>query len=117
MYTLTNRCPSCTIDFKTPLHWTPETGYSNSMLINVPVKIDGVTQTNPNYELGVFCDGKVRGSSKLDENGKVFANVFGEDGNIFTFNLYDPEKGTAQPFFFDGLLHWNEPISESVLIM
>ena len=45
----------CTIDFKTPLHWTPETSYSNSMIIYVPVKIDGVTQTNPNYELGVFC--------------------------------------------------------------
>ena len=83
----------CIINFNTPLHWTYNDSFENGMIVNSIVKIDNITQQNTNYELGVFCGGDVRGSAKLNSDGTVNTMVYGNAGDVFTFNLYDPNKG------------------------
>ena len=83
----------CIINFNTPLHWTYNDSFENGMIVNSIVKIDNITQQNTNYELGVFCVDDVRGSAKLNSDGTVNTMVYGNAGDVFTFNLYDPNKG------------------------
>ena len=91
----------CVIDFVTPPYWNPnENKYQNSFTITAIVEIDGVEQFNPNFELGAFCNGEVRGSAKTDftytynGNTRYYASnmtIYGNKNDVVTFKLYDHE--------------------------
>ncbi len=76
-------------------HWTPETAqFPFYMAVTAVVQIDGVEQTSEWLEVGAFCGTQCRGSQIMQEfyvTGRYLAmmNVYGEDGDEFTFRLYD----------------------------
>ena len=98
----------CVIDFATPNHWNPdEYKYENTYTITAVVEIDGVEQFNPNFELGAFCNGEVRGSAKTDftytYNGNtryyvLNMTIYGKDNDVVTFKLYDNEQQVERNF-------------------
>ena len=92
----------CVINFTAPNHWTPnEYGYNSSLFMQAVIKINGEELSNPNLELGAFCNGECRGSVKTDftyeYNGvkRYYAriNIYGNSGDVITFRLYDHSSG------------------------
>jgi len=77
-------------------HWTPvyEGLYSQTAVIIAVIQIEGVEQYSDHLELGIFCGDECRGTAIADyfePTGRyiVYANVYGEDGHVLTFRLYD----------------------------
>ena len=94
----------CVINFTTPNKWSvDEYKYYSQMSIIAVVEIDEVELSNPNLELGAFCNDECRGSVKTDftyeHNGVIryYArmNIYGnepeenEPAEVITFKLYN----------------------------
>ena len=94
----------CVINFTTPNKWyVDEYKYYSQMSIIAVVEIDEVELSNPNLELGAFCNDECRGSVKTDftyeHNGvkRYYArmNIYGnepeenEPAEVITFKLYN----------------------------
>ena len=75
-------------------HWTPVTEpFQFYMALTAVVEINGDEQTSDWLEVGAFCGEQCRGSQIMQESftGRhiVMMNVYGEEGDTFTFRLYD----------------------------
>ena len=76
-------------------HWTPESAsFDENMALTGVIQIDGVEQYTDQLEIGAFCGDECRGSAfaiemPLNNRYLVHLTIFGEDGNMFTFKLYD----------------------------
>ena len=115
----------CVIDFIAPNHWIPnEYGYNSSLFIQAVVKIDGEELSNPNLELGAFCNGECRGSVKTDftyeYNGvkRYYArmNIYGNSGNVITFRLYDHSSGKELEFMDVNTIDYEADASIGTII-
>ena len=80
-------------------HWTPDVAqFANSMTVIGVVQIDGVEQATTDLEVGAFCNDVCRGTHKLAYYSAInryllFLDVFGEDGDVISFRLYDHGLG------------------------
>ena len=80
-------------------HWTPDVAqFANSMTVIGVVQIDGVEQATADLEVGAFCNDVCRGTHKLAYYSAInryllFLDVFGEDGDLISFRLYDHGLG------------------------
>ena len=80
-------------------HWTPNTSqYANTMTAIGVIQIDGVEQRTTTLELGAFCNNECRGTKMLVYYSQVdryllFLDIFGNDGDVLTFRLYDHSAG------------------------
>ena len=86
-----------------PYPWIPSTAYSGEgMTVTAQIRINGQLVDRDSYEVGAFCGFECRSSSyypgndplvDLGEDGYfAFLNVFGNDGDIINFYLYDHEN-------------------------
>ncbi len=80
-------------------HWTPSMGsYANTATLIGVIQIDSVEQATANLEVGVFCGDECRGSGvpmyvpQLDRY-ILFMTLYGNDGDVLDFRLYDHELG------------------------
>ena len=81
-------------------HWNPdESLYANNMTIITTVEIDGVEAASTDLEIGAFCNGELRGSSRLQyvaspaNRYECFLMVYGNAGDDITFRMYDHSTG------------------------
>ena len=81
-------------------YWTPdESLYANNMTIITTVEIDGVEAASTDIEIGAFCNGELRGSSRLQyvaspaNRYECFLMVYGNAGDDITFRMYDHSTG------------------------
>ena len=78
-------------------HWTPVGApYEENMPLTCVVQIDGEEQQGTTLELGAFCGDECRGSQMAayfePEQRYIYQmTVFGEEGDMLTFRLYDHE--------------------------
>ena len=92
-------CPQSTAD-DDEFHWDVNINeYPFNMTVTGIIQIDGVEQTNPNLEIGAFCNGECRGVQRLTYYSQVnrylvFLMVYGEEGDDIDFMLYDHGTGT-----------------------
>ena len=80
-------------------HWTPASAsYAYNMTLTAVVQINGDEQRSAALEVGAFCGDECRGSQTLTyfapaDRYVVWLTVFGEEGDQFSFKLYDHELG------------------------
>ena len=81
-------------------YWTPdESLYANNMTIISTVEIEGVEASSSDIEIGAFCNGELRGSTRLQyvnspaNRYEAFLMVYGNSGDDITFRLYDHAEG------------------------
>ena len=81
-------------------YWNPdESLYANNMTIITTVDIDGVEAASTDIEIGAFCNGELRGSSRLQyvaspaNRYECFLMVYGNAGDDITFRMYDHGTG------------------------
>ena len=80
-------------------YWQPETGgFDDYMGVTCVVQINGEEQASDQLELGAFYNGVCRGSQMAAEfslTGRYLYNleVYGTNGESFTFKLYDHAQG------------------------
>ena len=80
-------------------HWTVNPNlYPDNMSITGIIQIDGVEQFSETLELGAFCNGECRGTAMSVfqpnlERCFVYLTVYGEDGDIISFRLFDHATG------------------------
>ena len=92
-------CPQSTMN-DDEFHWDVNINeYPFNMTVTGIIQIDGVEQTNPNLEIGAFCNGECRGVQRLTYYPQinrylVFLMVYGENGDEIDFMLYDHGTGT-----------------------
>ena len=72
--------------------------FANNMSVTAIIKIDGVEQATNTLELGAFCGEECRGREKLVyvplfDRYIVFLTLYGENGDVNTFRLYDHAVG------------------------
>ena len=106
----------CVINFTIPNHWTVnEYDYDSQIFLTAVVEIDEVELSNPNLELGAFCNGECRGSVKTDftyeVNGvtRYYArmHIYGnapeanEPADVITFRLYNHATESEYENFID----------------
>ena len=78
-------------------HWTVDpTLYPDNMSITGIIQIDGEEQFSETLELGAFCDGECRGTVMPVflpnlERYFVYLTVYGLDGDVIEFRLFDHE--------------------------
>ena len=78
-------------------HWEPDPHqFPTNMNVIGVIEINGIEQTTVSLELGAFYGEECRGSQMLDyypslDRYMVFMTLYGENGNVFTFRLYDHE--------------------------
>ena len=84
-------------------HWSVNINQfeSNMTAIGV-IQIDGEEQATDKWEIGAFCGNECRGRQLLAyypeiDRYLVFLTLYGEDGDLLTFRLYDHEAGTESP--------------------
>jgi uncharacterized repeat protein (TIGR02543 family) len=76
-------------------HWTPETaGFEDNMTLTGVIEINGVEQQSSTLEVGAFCGTECRGAVRAvlfpaTQRYVVMLTIFGNDGEQFTFKLYD----------------------------
>ena len=68
--------------------------YAHNLSVIGVVQINGVEQTSPALEIGAFCGDECRGRQLLTaypelNRSLVFLTVYGEEGDLITFRLYD----------------------------
>ena len=80
-------------------HWNVNVHqFGDNMTVTGIIQIEGVEQAVPSLEIGAFCDGECRGRQLLTyypqvDRYLVFLMLYGEEGDMFTFRLYDHEAG------------------------
>ena len=80
-------------------HWNVNVNqFASNMTVTGIIQIEGVEQSVPSLEIGAFCNGECRGRQLLTyypqvDRYLVFLMLYGEDGDVFTFRLYDHEAG------------------------
>ena len=80
-------------------HWNVNVNqFASNMTVTGIIQIEGVEQAVPHLEIGAFCNGECRGRQLLTyypqvDRYLVFLMLYGEDGDVFTFRLYDHEAG------------------------
>ena len=80
-------------------HWNVNVHqFASNMTVTGIIQIEGVEQAVPSLEIGAFCNGECRGRQLLTyypqvDRYLVFLMLYGEDGDVFTFRLYDHEAG------------------------
>ena len=80
-------------------HWNVNVHqFADNMTVTGIIQIEGVEQAVPSLEIGAFCNGECRGRQLLTyypqvDRYLVFLMLYGEDGDTFTFKLYDHEAG------------------------
>lgn len=78
-------------------YWQPNgSQYANNMSVIGIIQIDGVEQSTNALEIGAFCGDECRGSQLLTYYPQlnrylVFFTLYGEEGDILFFRLYDHE--------------------------
>lgn len=78
-------------------HWNVDIHqFEQSMTAVGIIQIDGVEQTTDALEIGAFCGNECRGRQLLAyypqvDRYLVFLTLYGEDGDEFSFRLYDHE--------------------------
>ena len=78
-------------------HWNVNVNqFASNMTVTGIIQIEGVEQSVPSLEIGAFCNGECRGRQLLTyypqvDRYLVFLMLYGEDGDVFTFRLYDHE--------------------------
>ena len=93
-------------------HWTPdESIYTNTMSIIAVLDFDNIEQADTDYEIGVFCDEELRGSNKVQYTPDLnryffFITVYGNDGDLLTFRLYDHEMQTELDYHTETTLEF-----------
>ena len=78
-------------------HANPHQFAFNMSVIGI-IQIDGVEQVNQALEIGAFCGNECRGSQMLTyypqiDRHLLFLTLYGEEGDLLTFRLYDHEAG------------------------
>jgi len=79
------------------LHWTVEQGgFEDYMALTSVIQIDGVEQTSNQLEVGAFCDNQCRGANmavywEIPQLNRyvVYLQVYGQDGDVINFKLFD----------------------------
>ena len=79
------------------LHWTVEQGgFEDYMALTSVIQIDGVEQTSNQLEVGSFCDNQCRGANmavywEIPQHNRyvVYLQVYGQDGDLISFKLFD----------------------------
>ena len=80
-------------------HWNVNVHqFADNMTVTGIIQIEGVEQAVPSLEIGAFCNGECRGRQLLTyypqvDRYLVFLMLYGEDGDMFSFKLYDHEAG------------------------
>ena len=80
-------------------HWEVNVyQYPNTMTVTGIIQINGVEQATNMLELGAFCNEECRGREKLSyvtglDRYLLFLNLHGDNGDVFTFRLYDHALG------------------------
>ena len=80
-------------------HWNVNVHqFADNMTVTGIIQIEGVEQAVPSLEIGAFCNGECRGRQLLTyypqvDRYLVFLMLYGEEGDMFTFRLYDHEAG------------------------
>ncbi len=78
-------------------HWSVNVHqFGDNMTVTGIIQIDGVEQAVPYLEIGAFCNGECRGRQLLTyypqvDRYMVFLMLYGEEGDMFTFKLYNHE--------------------------
>ena len=78
-------------------HWSVNVHqFGDNMTVTGIIQIDGVEQAVPYLEIGAFCNGECRGRQLLTyypqvDRYLVFLMLYGEEGDMFTFKLYNHE--------------------------
>lgn len=78
-----------------PTHWNVTSRqFPETMTFIGKITIDNLPATTEMFEVGVFCDNEVRGSGRailMEGLGtyRLFIQVYGNQGETFTFRLYD----------------------------
>ena len=93
-------------------HWQPEvTSYNMTAIFSI--SIDGVMQSSPYLELGVFAGEVCRSSYHLVQSpfptGQYITegyNIYGEEGEVLTFRLYDHEAEAEMNVTTSYTLPW-----------
>ena len=97
--------------------------YAHNLSVIGLVQINGEEQSSPALEIGAFCGDECRGRQMLTaypdlNRSLVFLTVFGEEGDLITFRLYDHEAeeestlacATVLTFEADAIIgSYNEP--------
>lgn len=79
-------------------HWTVNVNqFSSDMTVIGVIQINGVEQENMALEIGAFCGSECRGRQMLTyypqiDRYQVLLMLYGEDGDEFTFRLYNHEN-------------------------
>lgn len=87
-------------------HWTGVNVSGGNMLVNAVLQINGVEQTNPNLEIGVFDsnNGECRGAQLplLAPNGRYLYQliIYGNTGDTYTFKVWDHEYDQEMPLSY-----------------
>ena len=80
-------------------HWSVNVHqFADNMTVTGIIQVEGVEQAVPSLEIGAFCEGECRGRQLLTyypqvDRYLVFLMLYGEEGDMFTFRLYDHEAG------------------------
>ena len=80
-------------------HWNVNVHqFADNMTVTGIIQIEGVEQAVPYLEIGAFCNGECRGRQLLTyypqvDRHLVFLMLYGEEGDMFSFKLYDHEAG------------------------
>ena len=83
----------------TETHWTVDPSqYPDNMSITGIIQIDGEEQFSETLELGAFSNGECRGTAMTVyqpnlERYFVYLTVYGEDGDVINFRLFDHATG------------------------
>lgn len=81
-------------------HWNVNANqFENNMNVIGIIQIEGVEQATNTLEIGAFVGDECRGRQFLAEYANfgryfVFLTLYGEDGDVFSFRLYDHETNT-----------------------
>ena len=84
-------------------HWDVDAHqYAHNLSVIGVIQINGVEQSSPALEIGAFCGDECRGRQMLTaypelNRSLVFLTVFGEEGDLITFRLYDHEAEEESP--------------------
>ena len=82
-----------------PTHWNVTNhNFADNMTFIGKITIDNLPATTEELEVGVFCNGEVRGGGRailMEGLGtyRLFIQVYGDNGDELTFSLFDHERG------------------------
>ena len=79
--------------------------YQDGFTLTTKVSFDGgAVVQQAGMELGVFCGDECRASGMSFDNGLIMVGVLGQDGEFFTFKLYDHNTGIE---WIDNTIFYN----------